>query len=48
VKEPVVTRTPAAEAGAAVALVLSALVYAISETVTARAWSAPAYSYSAN
>lgn len=47
-KEPIVTRTSAAQAGAAVALVLSALVYAISETVTARAWSTPAYSYSAN
>lgn len=51
-KEPVVTRqrtrTSAAPAGVAVTLVLSALVYAISETVTARAWSTPVYSYSAN
>jgi hypothetical protein len=37
------TRTSAAPAGAAVALVLSALVYAVSETVTAHAWSTPAY-----
>jgi hypothetical membrane protein len=50
--QPVGTRPrtgmSAAPAGAAIALVLSALVYAISETVTARAWSTPAYSYSEN
>lgn len=42
------TRTSAALAGTAVALVLSALVYVISETVTAHAWSTPIYSYRDN
>jgi hypothetical protein len=35
------TRTSAAPAGAAVALVLGPLVYAVGETVTAHAWSTP-------
>ena len=43
--KPTTARTLAATA---TALVLGALVYAISETIVAGAWRAPGYSYSAN
>jgi hypothetical membrane protein len=45
---PATRRTSIALAAAAIALILGALVFLISETVAAGAWTAPSYSYSAD